>query len=320
MNKTPILTLIIPVFNDEESIVLLLHRIDEVIDDQHLQVQVLVVNDGSAADFHVGEDWRHISRIQKIDLIRNIGHQRAIAVGLSHCWKEGISDYIMVMDADGEDKPEDIALLIDSSVKEPTHIIFAKRVKRSENNFFKLGYAVYKALYRVLTGVSISFGNFCLIPKKLLGNVVHHSEIWNHFSAGISRSSFPLSIVPTKRGKRYAGVSKMNLVSLILHGLSAISVRTDVVAARLLIFTLCLMVLGLCGLVTVVGVKFLTDLAIPGWATYVAIGLFTIIIQAFLMALILVFLVLQYRMQVTFIPALHYKSFIKSTGINFERR
>jgi len=320
MIKSQILTIIIPVFNDWESFILLLQRIDAVMANKNLQVQILAVNDGSFTDFNADEDLRHISRIQKINLIRNIGHQRAIAVGLSYCWKEGISDYVIVMDADGEDKPEDIALLIDSSIKNPNHIIFAQRVKRSENFLFKLGYNVYKTVYRILTGVSISFGNFCLIPKKLLESVVHHSEIWNHFSAGINRSMIPFSIVPTQRGNRYAGDSKMNLASLILHGLSAISVRTDVVAARLLIFTLCLMALGLCGLVTVVGVKFLTDLAIPGWAIYVAIGLSTIIIQAFIMSLILVFLVLQYRTQVMFIPALNFESFIKSIEIVFERR
>jgi len=183
-----------------------------------------------------------------------------------------------------------------------------------------LGYGVYKALYGLLTGTSISFGNFCLIPRNLLDNVVHHSEIWNHFSAGINRSRLPLSVVPTERGNRYTGDSKMNLVSLILHGLSAISVGTDVVAIRLLILTLWLIAAGIIGLVAVVSIKFLTDLAIPGWATYVAIGLSTIIIQAFLMALILVFLVLQYRTQGSFIPALNYELFIKSTEMIFERR
>ncbi|MHB8138223.1 MAG: glycosyltransferase [Smithellaceae bacterium] len=320
MNKASILTIISPVFNDWESFVLLLRRIDEVIADKNLQAQVLAVNDGSYTDINMDKDWKHISRIQKLNLIRNMGHQRAIAVGLSHCWKEGISDYIIVMDADGEDKPEDIALLIDASIKKPNHIIFAQRVKRSENHFFKLGYGVYKALYGLLTGMSISFGNFCLIPRNLLDNVVHHSEIWNHFSAGINRSRLPLSVVPTERGKRYTGDSKMNLVSLILHGLSAISVGTDVVAVRLLILTLWLIALGIFGLVAVVSIKFLTDLAIPGWATYVAIGLSTIIIQAFLMALILVFLVLQYRTQGSFIPAINYELFIKSTEMIFEKR
>ncbi len=320
MIKSEILTIISPIFNDWESFILLLQRIDTEMANKNLQVQVLAVNDGSITDFNINKDWRHIRRIQKLNLIRNIGHQRAIAVGLSYCWQEDISDYIVVMDADGEDKPEDISLLIDFSKKNPNHIIFAQRLKRSENFLFKLGYIVYKTVYRVLTGATISFGNFCLIPIKLLDNVVHHSEIWNHFSAGINRSMIPFSIVPTQRGNRYAGNSKMNLVSLILHGLSAISVRTDVVAARLLLFTLWLIALGLCGLVTVIAVRFFTDLAIPGWATYVTIGLSTIIIQAFIMSLILIFLVLQYRTQVTFIPALNFESFIKSMEIIFERR
>jgi len=318
--KSQILTVIIPIFNDWESFILLLQRIDTEIANKNLQVQVLVVNDGSTADFNMNKDWRNIKRIQKLNLIRNIGHQRAIAVGLSYCWKEGVSDYIVVMDADGEDKPEDISLLIDFSKKNPNHIIFAQRAKRSENFLFKLGYIVYKTVYRVLTGASISFGNFCLIPIKLLDNVVHHSEIWNHFSAGINRSRIPFSMVQTQRGNRYAGDSKMNLVSLILHGLSAISVRTDVVAVRLLLFTLWLIALGLCGLFTVIAVRVFTDLPLPGWAIYVTIGISTIITQAFIMSLMLVFLVLQFRTQVTFIPALNFECFIKSMEIIFERR
>ena len=320
MIKSQILTVIIPIFNDWESFILLLQRIDTEMTNKNLQVQVLAVNDGSTTSFNMNKDWRNIKRIQKLNLTRNIGHQRAIAVGLSYCWKEGISDYIVVMDADGEDKPEDISLLIDFSKKNPNHIIFAQRAKRSENFLFKLGYIVYKTVYRVLTGASISFGNFCLIPKKLLDNVVHHSEIWNHFSAGINRSRIPFSIVPTQRGNRYAGDSKMNLVSLILHGLSAISVRTDIVAVRLLLFTLWLIALELCGLFTVIVVRVFTDLPIPGWAIYVTIGISTIVTQAFIMSLILVFLVLQYRTQVTFIPALNFESFIKSMEIIFERR
>jgi hypothetical protein len=161
------------------------------------------------------------------------------------------------MDSDGEDKPEDIIQLIEASDKELDKIIFAKRTKRHEAIWFQVFYSVYKFIFSFLTGKTIAFGNFCIIPPALLTKITFVSEIWNHFSGGVIRSKLPYKHIPIERGKRLYGKSKMNFTSLVLHGLSAISVHIDTVAVRLVIFTISLVAISIFAIFTVIVIKFL---------------------------------------------------------------
>ena len=167
--------------------------------------------------------------IKILNLKINVGHQRAIAVGLQYVFNEVVEyDFLVVLDSDGEDKPEDIPSLIEKAKKQNNKkIIFTQRNKRQESSLFKTGYFFYKYLFCFLTGQKINFGNFSVIPKKLLGQVVCQQNIWNHYSGCIIQSKIPFDKILLDRGKRYKGTSKMNFNSLILHGLSSISVYFD---------------------------------------------------------------------------------------------
>lgn len=136
------------------------------------------------------------------------------------------------------------------------------------------------------------------------------SEIWNHFSGGIIRSQLPFSSVLINRGERTAGKSKMSLIALVIHGISSISVYLDVVSVRLLVFFGILILLSIFGIAVVVSLRLYTNLAIPGWASTIGIGLILVILQSFFILLILSFIILSYRSQMVFVPALHYKDFI----------
>jgi hypothetical protein len=140
--------------------------------------------------------------------------------------------------------------------------------------------------------------------------LVFVSEIWNHFSAGVIKSKLPITTIPAERGYRIAGRSKMNLASLVMHGLSAISVHMDIVAVRLFLASIVLIILSAVGIFIVIGMRLLTTLAIPGWATNVTIGLLIILLQAFLISFLLVFMILTNRTYKLFIPYLDYAIYV----------
>jgi hypothetical protein len=216
----------------------------------------------------------------------------------------------MVMDADGEDRPKDLAKLLEESAKSPEQIIFARRTRRSEGIIFRAFYLLYKVTFNILTGREITFGNFCIIPMSLLNRVAHLPEIWNHFAAGIMHANIPWASIPTERGKRYAGKSSMNFISLVIHGLSAISVYIEVVTVRLMLFAMVIIIIGIVSFLVLLYVKYLTPLAIPGWATNVAIGIVVIMFQAVLLLALLAFLELNYRSTKLFIPAKDYQDYL----------
>lgn len=301
---------IIPVFNDWRSCATLIRHIREEI--KHTP--------GTAVSFYLVDDCStepcgepsliNDASVTIITLNRNVGHQRAIALGLCYVFDNSTGDYLIVMDGDGEDKPEDIRKLLEAGRKHEDSIIFGMRKKRYAGFKFKFFYALYKIIFRILTGQRISFGNFCAIPHSRLKNLVYLPDIWNHFSGGIIRSRIPYSTLPFDRGKRYFGESKMNFIDLIIHGLSAVSVYTDMLAVRILIATFSLISLAAMGIVTATAIRLFTPFAIPGWASFVVMGFLIIIFQAFLISLLLLFNVLNIRTQRHFIPIREYKNFI----------
>lgn len=302
------ITILIPVLNDEESLNRLLSELAVSCKEfPDSKFSVLAIDDGSATHLKIKVPSQFSLKI--LHLLRNMGHQKGIAVGLAYI-KENVScDKVLVMDADGEDRPEDAVLLLKESLNNPGKIIFAKRRSRQEGSGFRLFYRIYKFAFRVLTGKRIAFGNFLVMPKSLLDKVVYYSEIWNHIAGGILKAGLPFSSIVTHRGKRYAGNSKMSFHSLLIHGLGAIAVFMDVIASRLLLFSLLLIGISLLVILAVIGIKTFSDLAIPGWTSTVVSAMLIILLQSFLLSLFTIFLYLSSQSQRKFIPALHYKDY-----------
>ena len=175
-------------------------------------------------------------------------------------------------------------------------------MQRREGVVFRLAYRLYKRLFALLTGHTISFGNFCAIPGQLLEKVVHVPEIWNHFAAGIIKSRIPFQLLPTDRGARLSGRSGMNFAALVVHGLSAISVFIESVSVRLIALSILLILASGCGIAVVLGIRLFTDYGIPGWATNATLGLVIVSMQALLLSTLLTFVVLSHRSQRSFIP------------------
>jgi glycosyltransferase involved in cell wall biosynthesis len=305
------LVIVMPVYNDWESANRLLQDI-EAATDASQRLCFVLVNDASFSE-PVADAYEALrSEVVLVELSRNMGHQKAIAAGLAYVNDHLQAPHIVVMDSDGEDKPADIDRLLQRA-RNFHGVVFAQRTKRSEGFVFRLFYQLYKAVFTLLTGKKISFGNFCVLPGKYLKKVVHVPDIWNHFSGGVLRSGIPYTAVPTERGKRYHGESKMNFTRLILHGLSAVSVYADYMAIRLILLSFLLIVLTVAGIFGVAFVRLFTEMAIPGWATFTVLGLVILLVLALLLGLFLLFNVLTMKTQKTIIPAIDYRDYVVET-------
>ena len=281
MSKT--IAIVVPVLDDWKSLAALGADIADRFARSGIAMHLCVVDDGSVmpldADALELPSGSAIRSIEVIRLALNLGHQRAIAVGLSVLAERGDLDAVVVMDGDGEDRPADLAVLLAAAERHPNHAVLAARTKRSEPLSFRLWYRLYKLLFYLLTGQAISFGNFCLLPLAAVRRLVHMPELWNNLPASIMRSRLPYVVVPTVRGVRIDGRSRMNLVSLIVHGLSALSVHTDMIFVRVLLAAAAVGAAAVLGIAAVVAVRFGTDIAIPGWATTAAGDLLIILLQ-----------------------------------------
>jgi polyisoprenyl-phosphate glycosyltransferase len=300
--------IVLPVFNDWVALKLLLEKTRDIYKVSDLEISYLAVNDCSSVDYQSSDfvDFK----IEVIHLNANMGHQRAIAIGLSYLVDNKDFDVAIVMDSDGEDQPEHIQNLIEKSRQEPEKIIFAQRKKRTESLLFKVFYYVYKFIFKSLTGHVITFGNFSLVPVSKLKKLAHVSEIWNNYPGGVIRSRLAFDSLPLDRGRRLAGESKMNFSSLILHGMSAISVFLDFTAIRILWFASLMVLFSIGGSSVVFYLKFIEHQATPGWASSLILAFFIIFIQGFFIALFILFMVLSSRRYNSFIPYLGYKKFV----------
>jgi len=316
-------TVLIPVRDDWRALSLLLSGLDKELDGE-TGVSVLVIDDCSEikaneSGLNFGS-YKNLERVSIVELKRNLGHQRAISLGLTFIQSNIETSLVVVMDGDGEDTPaEALALLKRSRELDGSKIVFARRSQRSEGMTFRVFYVVFKALYRVLTGRSYRFGNFSAIPAKFLGRLSVISEGWNHYASSVQKARVPFEEIDTVRGKRLDGKSKMNFTSLVIHGLSAISVHSEVVGVRLLAATLGLTAISVLLVAIVLFIRLFTELAIPGWATYVTAFLVVILLQSVTLSFFFSFIVLGARENATFLPERDYHYFIQGESVNFER-
>ena len=311
------------VYNDWESFKLLLSELELELADRPYEIEVVVVDDGSPTfadeyDFS-GLKLSAISRVNVVTMTRNLGNQRALAIGLGYISKNLSCDYLVIMDSDLEDRPEFIPTLIDKAQVSGNKIIFAERTRRPEGSVFKLLYRAYKGLYKMLTGMSISVGNFSVIPRRLIKRVAGISEIWNHFPAGIMRGRIPFLTIPSYRGTRVHGASKMNLVALVIHGLSGLAAHADVVVVRAF---LGIMSMGI-GIMALMAFLLFQNLPIASAQidqTYQIVAVLgSALLQMFIAGVIIVFLVLVGRHQKLIVPAVDFEDFILEISLLMEK-
>jgi glycosyltransferase involved in cell wall biosynthesis len=284
----PSLLILLPLYNDWLSTAQLLTCIRE----ENIRAEVLIVNDGStearplhSAFFRDGL----LSAIHILHLKRNIGHQRAIATGLVYAHQNLAPQQIVVMDSDGEDRPEDIKRLL-AAATDDNAVVFASRMRRSESAVFRIFYALYRVFHRLATGIPVRVGNFSLLPCAALESLVVSADLWNHYAASVFRTNLRRIEVPCVRGKRFEGRSKMNFISLVVHGFSALSVFADIISVRFLSMTV--LAIAVC------------ILAIPlsGGATLVTGLALVLLVQLVMLAIAFCFLIMNRRSEGLFLP------------------
>jgi glycosyltransferase involved in cell wall biosynthesis len=322
MLKTDSLIILIPVFNDWTSLDLLLQNLDAVLKEQGCPAEVLVIDDGSTIPVPpelVSGPLNGIRRFEIVHLRRNLGHQRAIAIGLAFVHATRQTGAIVVMDGDGEDEPADVPRLVAKLRDEGGgKIIFAERTKRLDRPVFRFFYQIYRMLHRVLTGSRVRFGNFSALPFASLTRLVVVSELWSHYAAAVLKARLPYATISTSRARRLAGKPTMDFASLVVHGLSALAVYGDLVGVRLLAAASVLTLLVAMAFIATLSVRVTTNLAIPGWATYTSLILVSLLLQIVMMTFFAVLMILSSRSNLTFIPARDYEYFIRGETVVFD--
>lgn len=312
--STDILVLV-PVFNDWESVGLLLPRLDEALATVRRPARVLLVNDGSTdeppADL-LSTRWPHLDGLHLLELCRNLGHQRALCIAMA--WLHDHFDFqaLVVMDGDGEDNPADVPRLVETYFRENGKaLVFAERTRRSESRLFKVFYQLYKMLHVLLTGRHVKVGNFSAISPRALDALVVTPELWNHYAAATVKTRLPLVTVPSPRNPRYQGASRMNFAALAVHGLAALSTYSEVIGVRLLMSSLALAALAGAGLAALIALRLFARTAMPVWSPY-GVGLLVVaLLQVVALAISFILIILAGRQTTPFVPIREYRYFVR---------
>jgi hypothetical protein len=308
--------IVMPAYNDWESVGQLLQLLDRELSSAGHRARLVVVNDGStqiltSSQLGLGT-LPSFTAATLLNLVTNLGHQRAIAVGLAHLASDGGMLDVVVMDSDGQDAPADVPRLVRAArASDVPALVFASRTHRSEPLAFRIAYAVYTLLFRMLTGNSVRFGNFSMIPAEFVQRLGSMPELWNHYAAAAIKSRLPRRSIDSRREVRLGGTSKMNAIALVSHGLSAISVFSDVVGVRLLFLLLGVAVTWLATIAGILSIRALTAGVIPSWAT-ASVGIPTLLFtNALLLVVTFLLCVLSNRSVNLFVPARDYKTFVR---------
>ncbi len=217
--------ILIPVYNDWKSLFKVIHEINNLYLNKEFKISVIIINDASNHDLpDLEKDFENIESIKILNMNKNQGHTRSIAVGLKYIFEKEDFDYAIPMDGDGEDRPEEIKVFLDQVKNFKGKTFVGERVKRSEKMIFKICYQLHKLITLVFTGKSIKFGNYTCLPKSTVEKLVNEKATWNSFSGSLTKVNEILTPIPSHRGARYFGPSQMSFINLIKHSLAIISV------------------------------------------------------------------------------------------------
>jgi glycosyltransferase involved in cell wall biosynthesis len=274
------LWIVSPCYRDVASFVMLRTRILDAQANQQISgssdVQFVVVDDTAGYDNDI-DQLKAFSDVRVITPPFNLGHQRALVFGLRLILPEVLdTDLIVTMDADGEDRPEDLSRLAEPLVATPDErgmLCVARRTKRSESLRFRILYVFFRALFHTLTGTTVRSGNFAAYRGWLAQRMLTHPYFDLCYSSTLVSLDMTVTTVPCPRGKRYAGRSRMNMLRLFMHGVRMLMPFMDRIAVRALTAFSAMFALGITLSLAVVGIRVFTNTAIPGWATATLLGL-----------------------------------------------
>jgi len=229
--------ILISIYNDWKSVFKLLENIDLQVAEWDAEISILIINDASVENQTKTElSFKKIKSVRIINMKQNRGHARCNAAGLKYLTEKENFDHVILMDGDGEDRPEELTLLFNKSKENPSKTVTLNRIKRSEGLFFKLLYECHKILTYIFTGKLIKFGNYSCLPKEHAARLLKEACIWSSFSGSVTKVIFDRVSIPSIRGQRYFGPSQMNLFNLLIHSFSIIAVFRGALIIRSVLF------------------------------------------------------------------------------------
>ena len=231
--------ILIPLYNDWKSVSKLLREIDTQTKSWDANVSVIIINDASTEERSgLDSNYQKIKTVKILNMKKNRVHQRCIAAGLKYIYKNEDFDRVIVMDSDGEDRPEELNDFFKKAQENPNMTITGNRFKRSEGPIFQILYEIHKVLTLVFTGKLIKFGNFTCLPKDHIKQLIQKPYLWNSYSSSVVKTISNRTFIPSIRGFRYVLPSKMSFTGLVFHSLTIISVFRKTVIIRSIIFFL----------------------------------------------------------------------------------
>jgi len=238
-NQMRKIKILIPVYNDWESLLKLLDEINKEIQNiEKTEFHCVVINDASTIKHPEIKVPKNISTLQIINMKKNRGHARCNAFAIRHLSKVDDFEHLIVMDGDGEDRPEEIKMLVEKAFSHEGMSVVAKRIKRSEGPLFQMLYQMHKIITLIFTGKNVNFGNYSCLTKNDVRVLATKESLWSSFSGSVKKHIPKLNTINSIRGSRYFGPSKMSLFNLGIHSLSIIAVFKTSVFVRTSIFAI----------------------------------------------------------------------------------
>ena len=252
--------ILIPVYNDWQSVSKLVSEINDLLISPEFRISIIIVNDASNHDHNIeAKDLENIESFKIIHMKKNCGHARCIATGLKYLYEKEEFDYVIPMDGDGEDRPEEILEFLKQVGSTNYNPIIGERIKRSEGILFQICYKIHKLITLTFTGKNIKFGNYTCLPKNTVEKMIKEKATWNSFTGALTKIENDLISIPSRRGTRYFGPSKMSYYNLIKHSLSIISVfrKTFLIRSALFIILYILLIKSNASVITAIPLIFL---------------------------------------------------------------
>jgi len=231
--------ILIPVYNDWKSVFKLLKEINFQVAKWNADVSILIMNDASTEACPTNElSLENLKLIRIMNMKKNQGHARCIATGLKFLFEKEKFDYVIVMDGDGEDRPEELNLLFNKSSENPNKVITANRIKRSEGLLFKFLYQCHKMITFAFTGRLIKFGNYSCLPRDAVSILLKDASFWSSYSGSVAKIIKDHDHVPSIRGKRFVEPSQMNFIKLLVHSIAIMAVfkNSTIIRSSLFLF------------------------------------------------------------------------------------
>ena len=271
----PICSVVVPVYNEEAVLSETYKRLKTVMDATGIAYEIIFVNDGSrdkSAEIIAGF-IKNDKTVRLINFSRNFGHQPAITAGMDYARGEAI----VVIDADLQDPPEVIPLMIEKW-KQGFDVVYGKRASRQGESAFKKATAnVFYRFLRSMTSVDIpaDTGDFRLIGRNVVTAMQRINEKNRYMRGLISWVGFKQDYVEYVREKRFAGETKYpfkKMLALAMNGITSFSYKPLKVATSAGVL---LSLVGFIYMVIVIIQKLFTDTTIQGWTSLIIILLFT---------------------------------------------